>query len=141
MPALGQRDRGGNPPPPEPRRSTAALPQSHYGLPIARRYCPRCHALHGPGRCPASVARYQQATDAQRGSAAERGYDADWRRARAHHLASHPFCVDCISDGRPEIAAEVHHVVRLRSGGERLDQANLMSLCARHHAIRTRRGE
>mgnify|MGYP003136418375 CR=1 FL=1 len=74
-----------------------------------------------------------QASDSKRPSAARRGYDARWRRARALQLDNHPWCNDC---GKP--ANEVHHVVALRAGGARLDPANMQSLCKPCHSRKTR---
>ena len=76
-----------------------------------------------------------------RGSAASRGYDADWEHCRAAYLLAFPLCADCQAYGRVTAAREVHHLLALRDGGERLDWDNLMALCKRCHSKRTARGE
>lgn len=69
--------------------------------------------------------------DARRPSARERGYTAEWERARADYLRQHPFCMHnrC---GRP--ATVVHHVKPHR-GDKRLfwDRSNWMPACQPCH--------
>jgi len=68
--------------------------------------------------------------DAKRPSAGQRGYDADWRRLRAQHLAAHPGCVRCGAK-----ATVVDHITPVRiAPHRRLDPANLQSLCTTHHS-------
>jgi 5-methylcytosine-specific restriction endonuclease McrA len=92
----------------------------------------RCGALVPAGkRCP----RCTKAAERVRGNAAERGYDADWRRVRAQHLAEHPWCSVA---GCGEPAVEVDHVISVRERPElRLDRGNLRSMCKPHHSART----
>lgn len=71
--------------------------------------------------------------DARRGTAAERGYDAKWRRVRAQYLKHHPLCEEC---GEP--AVEVHHKIPLAQGGTHKWE-NLKALCKRHHSAITMR--
>lgn len=71
-----------------------------------------------------------------RGSAASRGYDAQWRRIRARHLSAHPLCVDCLKHGRTEAAGHVDHIIPLRKGGTHA-AGNLQSLCASCHSRKT----
>ena len=49
--------------------------------------------------------------DRLRGSAAERGYDAKWRRARKRFLQRHPLCANCLSQGVLTPATVVDHIV------------------------------
>ena len=70
-----------------------------------------------------------------RGSSAERGYDAQWRTVREAYMRRHPLCERCEAKGVTEVATMVHHKVALRDGGERLNENNLMSLCFDCHAI------
>ena len=44
-----------------------------------------------------------------RGSAAERGYGADWRKARRRFLASNPLCAACLKRGVLTPATVVDH--------------------------------
>ena len=76
-----------------------------------------------------------------RESAAGRGYDRRWRRLRAMWLRRHPLCQACADEGRVTPAELVHHVVAIEDGGARLDQANLESLCRRHHEAKHRRAK
>lgn len=99
------------------------------------RWCWRCRVDHTT-RCPVAEAESRRQSDQLRGGASERGYDAQWSRFRLVYLASHVACADC---GR--IATEVHHRVKLRAGGARLDPANCMALCRVCHSVRTARGE
>lgn len=76
----------------------------------------------------------------QRESAADRGYDRRWRKARAIYLAAHPLCVVCEAAGQVTPATVVDHVVR-HEGNYRLfwDQRNWQPLCKVHHDEKTRR--
>lgn len=110
-------------------------------MPVAApRWCARCGQGHA-GDCPLGVRQARQQTDAQRGSSAQRGYDAYWRGFRLGYLSSHPMCHDCQEHGQYTVANEVHHIIALSDGGERLDPANCMSLCHSCHSKRTARGE
>lgn len=68
--------------------------------------------------------------EAERPSAAKRGYDAKWRRVRAAFLKAHPVC-DC---GAP--ASEADHVIPLREGGSHA-WANLRARCKPCHSSKT----
>ena len=84
---------------------------------------------------PAEAARRRR-YDAQRASAARRGYDARWRRVRAMVLAREPRCRDCAAVGRLTLATEVHHL----DGNPRNNALdNLMPLCKPCHSRRTLR--
>ncbi len=89
--------------------------------------------------CPCQPAKATaRAYDAARGSAAERGYDAAWRRLREAHLSEHPLCAHCLHEEVVEIADDVDHVVPIAvDPARRLDPTNLQSLCRRHHNIKT----
>lgn len=76
-----------------------------------------------------------------RPSACERGYDARWRKARLDHLRKHPLCVQCAADGIVEAATVVDHVERHAGDMVKFWQSRWQSLCARHHNIKTGRGE
>lgn len=77
-----------------------------------------------------------------RESASKRGYDRCWRKVREQHLRSSPLCLDCLIEGIVTAATNAHHVEKIADNPERrLDRTNLMSLCSRHHDIRTARGE
>ena len=85
--------------------------------------------------------RKEWSHDALRGGAAERGYDARWRRARARFLRAHPLCVSCQREGRLSPASVVDHIIPHR-GDKELSwaQNNWQPLCARHHNEKTGSG-
>lgn len=95
---------------------------------------PGCGARSlGHGRCAAHEAERRRQYDATRGSAAERGYGADWRAKRAAFLRAHPACELCGA-----IATEAHHRVARRDGGSD-DWVNLAALCQSCHSQVTAR--
>jgi 5-methylcytosine-specific restriction protein A len=97
---------------------------------------PRCPQLAWKeGKCQEHYHAARRLRDRRRGTAAERGYDAEWKRTRDAYLERNPACERC---GRP--ATEVHHRLALRFGGERLDSANLVSMCRSCHQGLTNRG-
>ncbi len=71
----------------------------------------------------------------------QRGYDNCWLRLRAHHLRDNPLCVECERLGIDTIATQVDHIIPFHSVDDplRMDPANLQSLCATHHAMKTRK--
>lgn len=80
--------------------------------------------------------------DARRGSAASRGYDADWRRCRAAFLLKHPLCLFCETAGRVEEATVVDHIISIEDRPDlRLDWSNLRPLCKPCHDRRTARDQ
>lgn len=65
-------------------------------------------------------------------------YDWDWRRYSKRRLALHPWCVECVKEGKPGLATVTDHIVPHR--GDRvlfLDPNNHQSLCKRHHDRKT----
>ena len=80
--------------------------------------------------------------DAQRGSAAARGYGARWRRLRLMYLAAHPLCADPdgihAEDSVLVSSNEVHHIVSKRKGGTDA-MSNLQALCKPCHSRATSR--
>ena len=91
----------------------------------------------------AEARKYQQKQyDRERGSAASRGYDRRWRRARVAYLRQNPLCVHCQSTGRTQVARVVDHIIPHRGNRQLFwDRSNWQSLCTTHHNIKTRRGE
>lgn len=76
--------------------------------------------------------------DRMRGTASERGYNAEWRAARNAFLAAHPLCEECKKAGRLTAATVVDHKEPHR-GDMRLfwDQGNWQSLCETCHNRKT----
>ncbi|MBN9069581.1 MAG: HNH endonuclease [Rhizobiales bacterium] len=87
-------------------------------------------------RCQHEQARHverQAATDAARGTPAQRGYDKDWFRLRHAHITAHPLCEWCGAPGE-----HVDHIQTIRDHPERrLDPTNLRTLCQPCHSRRT----
>jgi 5-methylcytosine-specific restriction protein A len=72
-----------------------------------------------------------------RGTSAERGYDADWQRLRASVLRERPICKQILPDGvrclKP--ATQVHHVEPIRKAPHlRLVRENLDVACISCHS-------
>lgn len=87
-----------------------------------KRPCLDCGVLTDSGsRCAA----HRAAAGRRRGSGAQRGYDAAWRRVSAFVLdRDGHVCRYC---GGPATTAD--HVVALVNGGDRLEPANLVAAC------------
>lgn len=75
-----------------------------------------------------------------RPTAAARGYDARWRKARVHYLQAHPLCVMCRAEHRVTQATVVDHIVPHRGNHERMwSVSNWQALCKTHHDRKTAR--
>lgn len=109
----------------------------------ARRPCrqPGCARLAVRGKVYCEVHAGKE-YDRQRGTASQRGYNADWRLARADFLAENPLCAECRKRGKLEPATRVDHVIPHR-GDRRLfwDRSNWQSLCETCHNRKTAKGE
>lgn len=58
---------------------------------------PGCGKLiDAPGHCDRHKKQVRKEQDQRRGTAAERGYDSRWAKARVFYLRKHPFCVYCL---------------------------------------------
>lgn len=81
-------------------------------------------------------------SDRDRGTSSQRGYNADWQRARVVFLNDHPWCCHCARDGIMTEATVVDHIIPHR-GNDHLfnDQGNWQALCKRCHDRKTGRGE
>ncbi len=85
---------------------------------------PHCPGLVRNGVCSMCGPVVQaQAYDRDRGTAAQRGYGARWRKLRTMYIRQHPACVMC---GKP--ATDIDHILPKRRGGTD-DPSNLQSLC------------
>lgn len=117
----------------------------------AKRPCaaPGCAALVETGYCSIHATRAavrEKLYDNERGSSAQRGYDADWKRFRKRFLSKpeHAFCEDCKEKRQPRMvpSTEVHHVKKVAEYPElRLVESNCRGLCKECHSARTARGE
>lgn len=59
---------------------------------------------------------------------------ARWRNTRRKQLHHHPLCAVC-----GHLATDVDHIQPIEHGGAVWSPTNLQSLCASHHAAKTRR--
>ncbi len=77
--------------------------------------------------------------DEQRGTAAERGYDSRWVKARKMWLAEHPLCVACEKEGRVTGATVVDHIQRHKGDRAKFwdSESNWQSLCDPCHRVKT----
>jgi 5-methylcytosine-specific restriction enzyme A len=104
--------------------------------------------LDMPGFCDKHKKVVRKQSDERRGTAAERGYDSKWARARVFYLRKHPLCVYCQRAGRTTAANVVDHIIEhklkdaIDSGDEARitkakalfwDSGNWQSLCAPCH--------
>jgi 5-methylcytosine-specific restriction enzyme A len=99
-----------------------------------------CGGVRRNGKC--NRCGKQHSYDKRRGTAAQRGYGADWRKARRLYLHDNPLCVQCLKDGKTVAATVVDHIVPHR--GDMVAfwvRSNWQALCKRHHNIKTGRGE
>jgi len=95
---------------------------------------PGCPALVNGRFCDTHLAEHNRTFDRDRGTAAQRGYDARHRRWRALVLARYPICVDC--GMRP--STEADHVIPLEQGGD-WSLENGRGRCKGCHSRKTRR--
>lgn len=76
--------------------------------------------------------------DRERGTAHQRGYDAEWERERTKYLEEHPLCVDHKRRGFIEVATVVDHIIPHK--GDKVlfwDKNNWQSLCESCHNRKT----
>ena len=103
---------------------------------------PGCPALvpRGQARCPQHTKAHEIQDRQQRGTSAERGYDAKWRAARRQFIAKNPLCCACMAGGRVTPTFAVDHIVPHR-GDQRLfwDVSNWQALCEEHHNAKSSR--
>ena len=83
--------------------------------------------------CATHLQAVRKEYDSKRPSAADRGYDAEWRKVRDEFLRSYPYCARC-----GVRATTVHHVIRKDVGGSD-NWNNLEALCTRCHNSETMR--
>lgn len=100
-----------------------------------------CYALTRERFCEAHKNTANRRKDQRRGSAAQRGYGRQWRKARKLWLSVNPLCVQCEKEGRTEAASVVDHITPHRGDYDLFwDEGNWQSLCKRHHDTKTGQG-
>lgn len=98
---------------------------------------PGCRELTSDGYCDAHK-QTERTYDLNRESAAKRGYNSQWRKARTGWLRKHPLCAACEVKGILTAASEVDHIKPHR--GDKLlfwDRLNWQSLCKPCHSAKT----
>lgn len=92
----------------------------------------------GSGYCERHKKERQRRYDRQRGSAAKRGYDAKWRKARERFLRAHPLCAECQRAGILTPASVVDHIIPHQGDPDLFrDESNWQALCKRCHDRKT----
>lgn len=76
--------------------------------------------------------------DQYRGTAAQRGYDSKWRKARRAFLLKHPLCVNCLRKDFVIEAIIVDHITPHKGDNALFwDCKNWQSLCKACHDAKT----
>lgn len=103
--------------------------------PCSKSNCPNLASKHG--LCEQHVREYNE-----RRYSEPTLYDARWQKARLLFLQEHPFCSECLKEGKTVMAEVVDHVIPHR-GDKKLFwlTSNWDSKCKRHHDIKTAKGE
>jgi len=100
---------------------------------------PGCHVLVRDGsRCTKHKRARWRDIDRRRGSSAERGYGAKWRKAAKGFLDLNPLCRMCLERGVIRAASVVDHIIP-HKGDQRLfwDRGNWQALCETDHNKKT----
>ena len=93
-----------------------------------------CELVSDGSRCDKHKKQEQQRYDKERGTAHERGYDANHRRLRKIVLAEEPLCRHCLEKGITTASNEMDHI----DGNSRnLKRSNLQGLCKPCHSRKT----
>ena len=89
------------------------------------------------GYCDKHQSRVKQ-RDRDRGTAHQRGYDAEWKKHRDQFLLEHPLCVECRRKGYVMPATVVDHIIPHKGDKDLFwNKSNWQSLCETHHNIKT----
>lgn len=97
--------------------------------------CPK-RVVPGEKRCADHALPARAYYDDRRGTSAQRGYGATWRKLRLLILHRDPLCKACGAAA----SAEVDHVVPKRLGGTDAEE-NLQGLCKPCHSVKTANGD
>ena len=116
-----------------------AYPGCRRAVPLDETYCD-AHKSKAEEMEKLRKKRSDQRRLRNKGSASSRGYGRQWQALRNRFIAQHPYCVECMKQGRLTFAQEVDHITPHR-GDPRLlyDEDNLQSLCKVCHSRKTAR--
>ena len=96
-----------------PLFTICAYPGCHMPAPRGERYCDR-HKEVGVKRDAAMAEKAKKYRDARRrskkGSTAQRGYGGRWQALRKRFISQHPYCEQCMKEGRLTPATDVDHI-------------------------------
>jgi 5-methylcytosine-specific restriction enzyme A len=97
----------------------------------------RCgnRATHGK-YCDGHAKQADSIYEAQRGTAAGRGYDYAWMKMSRAVLQEEPICCDPFRIGCRNSSSHTDHIVPKRQGG-RDERSNLQGLCSACHSAKT----
>ena len=107
---------------------------------IVKRPCvhPGCPELSHESRCEKHRKQERREHDEHRGSSADRGYGAHWRKIRLAFLAQYPLCALCQRERKLAPATVVDHIRPHRGNPELFyDPENLQALCKPCHSKKT----
>jgi len=94
-----------------------------------------------------AIAQRRREYDAQRGSAASRGYGYAWQKLRQQVLTEEPCCRLCLANGVRVATTDVDHIIprreflEARVEGDPDRRENLQGLCASCHSRKTARDD
>jgi 5-methylcytosine-specific restriction protein A len=92
---------------------------------------PGCTELVRGGRCS------KHCLFVERDPERQRLYGRRWRRMRQAYLAEHPWCEECLSEGRYVAATDVHHKERHEGDASKFYGSDLQALCHACHSRKT----
>lgn len=124
-----------------PLFTVCAYPGCHSPVTRGERFCDR-HKEVGEKRDASLLAQAKKRRDARRrelkGTTAQRGYGARWQALRKRFILQHPYCEQCLKEGRITPATDVDHI-KPHKGCPRLlfDENNLQALCHECHSRKT----
>ena len=102
---------------------------------------PGCHNLTSERYClthEGKVKEQRREYDNSRGTAAQRGYDGRWAKARAAFLSDNSLCIHCSKTGRVTAATVVDHIIPHKGDMELFwNRDNWQSLCKTCHDVKT----
>lgn len=116
-----------------PSRAPKPCAKAGCGKITRSRFCPEHTKLEEQ-----RVAQVKRQADERRPSAAKRGYNVRWKKARATFLQRNPLCVECERLGITRLAAVVDHITPHRGDTTLFwDTSNWQALCKTCHDRKT----